>query len=162
MAELDELAEVLAATVADGASVSFVSPFTVEDARRWWETKVMPSVAAGERLLLVKKEEGRVVATVQVVLDMPPNQPHRAEVSKLLVHPAWRRRGLARALMLEAEEAARAHGRTLITLDTRTGDLAEQLYLSLGYQVAGVIPDFARHPQTGALDATTILYKRLD
>jgi GNAT superfamily N-acetyltransferase len=90
-----------------------------------------------------------------------PNQPHRAEVKKLLVHPDARRRGIARALMLALEDVAAAEGRTLLTLDTRTGDSAEPLYLSLGYHAAGVIPRYARGPHSPELESTTFLYKEL-
>ena len=98
---------------------------------------------------------------MQLDLDTPPNQTHRGEVSKLLVHPSIRRRGIAQRLMVRLEAEARSCGRTLITLDTRTGDKAEPLYASLGYVVAGVIPGYARDPREDRLDATTYMYKRL-
>ena len=101
------------------------------------------------------------MGTVQLVLDTMPNQRHRAEVAKLLVHPEARRMGLGRSLMEIAEAAARAGGRTLLTLDTRTADRAEPLYLSMGYVTAGVIPGYARNPHTPELDATTVMYKVL-
>ena len=98
---------------------------------------------------------------VQLDIDTPPNQPHRAEVAKLLVHPDFRRHGFARALMGALETHATAIGRTLITLDTRTGDNAEPLYASLGYRTAGTIPAFCLDPIDGSLHPTTIMYKEL-
>ena len=160
-AEAGMLAEVLHAAVHGGASVSFVLPLSLEAAREFWLAKVLPGVAAGTRRLFVARVDGRIVGTVQLDLGMPPNQQHRAEVAKLLVHPEARRQGIARELMMVLEETARAAGRTLVTLDTRTGDAAERLYLSLGYVVAGVIPRFARAPASGELEATTLLYKDL-
>ena len=158
---LDQLAELLRAAVQDGASVSFVAPFSLEEARTWWSDSVAPAVARGARRLLVARLDGRIAGTVQLILDTPPNQQHRAEVAKLLVHPSARRRGIARALMIEVENVARAERRTLITLDTRTGDHAEPLYLSMGYIEAGVIPGYARGPHSPELESTTILYKHL-
>lgn len=160
-AELDMLAEVLHAVVHDGASVSFILPFSIDDARRFWTDKVMPGVASGSRRLLVARAGGKIVGTVQLELAGQPNQQHRAEVVKLLVHPDARRRGIARALMAAIEKVARAERRTLLTLDTRTGDRAEPLYLSLGYTPVGQIPRFARGPHSPALEATSIFYKEL-
>jgi GNAT superfamily N-acetyltransferase len=160
-AELDGLAEVLHAVVHDGASVSFVLPFSVDDARRFWSEKILPGVLSGGRHVLVARLAGRIVGTVQLELAGQPNQQHRAEVVKLLVHPDSRRLGIARALMSAIEKIARKERRTLLTLDTRTGDHAEPLYLSMGYTRAGVIPRFARGPHSPALEGTTILYKEL-
>jgi ribosomal protein S18 acetylase RimI-like enzyme len=103
-----------------------------------------------------------VVGSVQLDYDTPPNQPHRADVRKLLVHPRSRRQGIARMLMRELERRARERGRTLLTLDTRSGDKAEPLYASMGYCVVGIIPGFCRDTaDAGRLDATTIMYKQL-
>ena len=96
-----------------------------------------------------------------IILDTFPNQRHRAEVAKLLVHPDARRQGIGRSLMVAVEELARAESRTLLTLDTRTGDSAEPLYLSMGYVAAGAIPGYAAVPYSAALEATTIMYKTL-
>jgi len=159
--EIGMLAEVLHAAVNAGASVSFILPFPIDDAIAFWERKVVPFVAAGTRRVLIAKRGARIVGTVQLELCMPPNQEHRAEVLKLLVHPAARRLGIARALMLALEDVARAANRTLITLDTRTGDLAEPLYKSLGYLLAGIIPRYARKPHSPDLDATSLMYKEL-
>jgi GNAT superfamily N-acetyltransferase len=160
-AELDMLAEVLHAAVHDGASVSFILPFSVEDARRFWTDKVLPGIASGSRRLLIARSGGRIVGTVQLELASQPNQEHRAEVAKLLVHPDARRRGIARALMATLEDLARSQRRTLLTLDTRTGDRAEPLYVSMGYIPVGQIPRFARGPHSPKLEATSIFYKEL-
>jgi ribosomal protein S18 acetylase RimI-like enzyme len=160
-AGLDELAGVLHAAVHAGASVSFILPFSLDDARAFWRDQVLPRIAAGTRRVLVARLTGRIVGTVQLDLATPPNQAHRAEVLKLLVHPDARRHGIARALMIALEDVARAENRTLLTLDTRTGDLAEPLYLSLGFVRVGVIPNYARAPHTPELEATTILYKQV-
>jgi orotate phosphoribosyltransferase/ribosomal protein S18 acetylase RimI-like enzyme len=151
----------LHAVVHDGAGVSFIVPFSVEDARRFWRDRVVPGVRAQTRRVLVARRDGRIVGTVQLDLGTPPNQLHRAEVSKLLVHPEARRRGIARALMVALEAVARSEGRTLLTLDTWTGREAEALYRSLGYTVAGVIPRYARGSVTPDLEPTTIMYKEL-
>ena len=158
---VDALGDLLHACVHDGASVGFVLPFPLEAAHAFWRQKVLPGVEAGGRLLWVAEAAGRVVATVQLSLDTPPNQPHRAEIAKLLVHPEHRRQGIARALMSTAEGRACALGRSLITLDTRTGDAAEPLYASIGYATVGVIPDYCRNPFDGRLEGTTVMYKTL-
>src|SRR5579863_5271353 len=153
-AELDMLAEVLHSVVHDGASVSFVVPFSYDDARRFWSDRVLPDVINGSRRVLVARSGGKIVGTVQLEMAGQPNQQHRAEVAKLLVHPDARRRGIARALMQALEEIARAERRSLLTLDTRTGDNAEPLYASIGYIRVGVIPRFARGPHSSKLDGT--------
>jgi ribosomal protein S18 acetylase RimI-like enzyme len=151
----------LHACVQDGASVSFILPFSREEAEAFWLKKVLPGVRDGGLILLVARQGGRIAGSVQLDHDTPPNQPHRAEVRKLLVHPAFRRKGIARLLMAELERLARNLDRSLITLDTRTGDKAEPLYASMGYQVAGIIPDFCRDTVSERLDPTTIMYKAL-
>lgn len=159
---IGEFSALLRACVHDGASISFVMPFSIDEAEAFWRGKVLPGVAAGSSLLLVAETEGRIAGSVQLDHDTPPNQPHRAEVRKLLVHPDFRRRGLARALMTKLEAHARLLRRSLLTLDTRTGDRAEPLYASLGYQTVGVIPNFCRDPfAADKLDGTTIMYKAL-
>jgi len=158
--ELDALAEILHACVHAGASVNFVLPFPPEDARAFWR-RVLSMMDAGSRRLLVARHNGRIVGTVQLDIATPPNQPHRAEVTKLLVHPEARRLGIARALMLAVEEVARREGRSLLTLDTRTGDKAEPLYRDLGFTLAGVIPRYSIAPEGGRLDATSFMYKEL-
>ena len=155
---LPDFASLLHACVHDGASVGFVLPFPEADADMFWQG-VMGALRGGRRLLLAIEVDGGLAGTVQLDWDTPANQPHRAEVRKLLVHPAFRRRGLARMLMEEVEERARALGRTLLTLDTRTGDAAEPLYASLGYVRVGSIPGYCLDPLSPRLDATTIMYK---
>jgi len=160
--DLDMLAGILHAVVHDGAGVSFVLPFSLDDARAFWLDGVLPGVRSRARRVLVARREGRIVGTVQLALAMPPNQRHRAEVLKLLVHPADRRRGIARALMAALEGVARSEDRTLLTLDTWTGGAAEALYRSLGYVAAGVVPRFARGARSARLEAATLMYREID
>lgn len=161
-ADLDALAAVLHAAVHGGAGVSFVLPFPLAEARRFWRDRVLPSVRDGSKRVLVARIGGGIVATVQLDFPWPPNQPHRADVGKLLVHPEVRRRGIARALMLAIEDVARAAGRSLLTLDCVTGGPAETLYRSLGYVEIGVVPGFALASLTGEPEAATFMYKPLD
>jgi GNAT superfamily N-acetyltransferase len=160
--DLDELSEILRAVVYDGAGVSFVVPFSIDEARAFWVEKVLPGVRARTRRVLVARRDGRIVGTVQIELATPPNQTHRADVFKLLVHPSARRLGIARALMVALEALALAAGKTLLTLDTWTGSSAERLYTSLGYVTVGVIPRFARGSLTPELEPATIMYKELN
>ena len=159
--DIHMLGEVLHAVVYDGAGVSFIVPFSLDEARAFWVDTVLPGVRARTRRVLVARWNARIVGTVQLDLAAPPNQQHRAEVLKLLVHPEARRRGIARALMMALEAVAQSEGRTLLTLDTWTGRSAERLYLSLGYVAAGVIPRYARGSLTPELEPTTIMYKEL-
>lgn len=159
--DLDALSDILHAVVHDGAGVSFVVPFSHVDARAFWIDHVLPGVRARTRHVMVARLDGRIVGTVQMELAWAPNQPHRADVAKLLVHPDARRRGIARALMVALEALARSTGRTLLTLDTWTGGSAERLYRSLGYMEVGVIPRYARGSTTAALEPTTVMYKEL-
>ena len=119
--DLDMLADVLHAVVHDGAGVSFIVPFTMDEARAFWAHKVVPGVRDGTRCVLVARLDERIIGSVQFERAWPPNQPHRAEVAKLLVHPVARRCGVARALMIALEQRALSEGRTLLTLDTWTG-----------------------------------------
>src|SRR5262245_6016535 len=135
-----ELAGLLVACVHDGASIGFVLPFSEQEAEDFWARKVLPGVRDATRVLLIAEEDCRIVGSAQLGHDTPANQQHRADVNKLMVHPEFRRRGIARALMMEIEKIARRLGRSLLTLDTRTGDSAEPLYASMGYAVSGVIP----------------------
>src|SRR5215471_514565 len=134
------LGDVLHACVSSGASVSFILPFSRDDAAAFWRDQVLPAVNEGDCIVLVARQGKRIVGTAQLDLVTPPNQPHRAEVRKLLVHPDVRRGGVARALMLALEDEARSAGRSLLTLDTITDNPAEWLYASLGYIRVGVIP----------------------
>jgi GNAT superfamily N-acetyltransferase len=160
-ADLDALAGILHAAVHGGAGVSFVVPFALAEARRFWLDRVVPAVRDGGRQVLVARLDGRIVGTVQVDAPWPPNQPHRLDVGKLLVHPAARRRGIARALMLALEDLARSRGRTLLTLDTVTGSAAEALYRSLGYVAVGTIPGFALGSTSREPEAATFMYKTI-
>ena len=157
-AAIGELAEVLADCVEGGASVSFMLPYSRDDAAAFFET-VIASVARDETVLVVAKLHGRIVGSVQLGVDMPPNQPHRGDIKKLLVHRAARRHGLGGALMQRAEAEAKARGRTLLVLDTASGD-AERIYQRGGWQRVGVVPDYAMWPQGGFCD-TTFFWKRI-
>ena len=159
-AEMDGLSAVLIDCVEGGASVSFMAPLTRERSMAFWR-KVADDVAARRRALLVAEDAEGICGTVQLVLDLPENQPHRADLAKMLVHRRARRRGLGAALMRAAESMARDCGRTLLVLDTVTGDSAERLYTRLGWTRVGVIPRFALMPD-GAPCATTYFYRDLD
>jgi GNAT superfamily N-acetyltransferase len=159
--DLEMLAGVLRACVHAGASVSFILPFSHDEAKSFWSDQVLPGVAAGSRCVLLARAAGWIVGTVQLDLATPPNQPHRAEVKKLLVHPDVRRRGIARSLMEAVEAEARKACRTLLTLDTVTGGPAELLYRSLDYAAAGVIPGYALNFDSSVLEPTTVFYKNI-
>jgi ribosomal protein S18 acetylase RimI-like enzyme len=156
--QIDELATVLIDCVEGGASVSFMHPLSRERALTFWR-RVAQGVAADERALIVAEDARGLCGTVQLVLDQPENQPHRAELSKMLVHRRARRRGLGAALMRAAEAAARDCGKTLLVLDT-ANDEAERLYERLGWTRVGVIPDYALLPH-GGLCGTTVYYRNL-
>ena len=156
---LDALAAVLLDCVAGGASVSYMEPFSHEDARAAF-AGFADEVERGRRLILAAFAEGDLVGTVQVILALPPNQPHRGEIAKLLVRRAARRRGVARLLMEGAEAEARAEGKTLLVLDTVTGDAAESLYERMGWNRVGVIPGYALYPDGRPCD-TTVFWKSL-
>lgn len=160
--QLNALAQVLHACVHAGASVSFILPFTVADALAFWRDKVLPGAAAGtRRVFLARNSSGQIVGTVQLDLATPPNQSHRADVLKLLVHPNARRLGIARKLMTAVERVAVAEGRTLLTLDTIAGGQAEALYRSMGYTLLGVMPRYSRNPHTPDLEPCSFFYKEL-
>jgi GNAT superfamily N-acetyltransferase len=155
---IDQLADVLLDCVEGGASVSFMLPMARETALSFWR-KVADGVARGERTLLVAEDEEGIVGTVQLITDMPENQPHRADVAKLLVHRRARGAGIGRRLMEAVEEAAREEGRRVLVLDTASST-AERLYERLGWQRVGVVPDYALMPD-GAMCATTFYYKHV-
>jgi GNAT superfamily N-acetyltransferase len=157
-AAVAELADVLADCVAGGASVSFMLPFGRDDAVKYFE-KVIASIAHGETVLVAAKLNGRIVGTVQLGLDMPRNQPHRADIRKLLVHRVARSRGIGAKLMERAEAEAKARCRTLLVLDT-AGAEAERLYVRTGWQRVGVVPDYAMWPGGGFCD-TTFFWKKI-
>ena len=158
-AQIDELAGVLIDCVEGGASVSFMHPLTRDRAVAFWR-RVAQGVAAGERALLVAEAARGLCGTVQLVLDQPENQPHRADLSKMLVHRRARRQGLGAALMRAAETTARECGKTLLVLDAVTGGEAERLYERLGWVRVGVIPGYALLPR-GGLCSTTVYYRNL-
>jgi ribosomal protein S18 acetylase RimI-like enzyme len=153
--QLNQLTDLLIAVVAEGASVGFLPPLAREEAERYWEGALAPGV-----ILLVAEQAGRIVGTVQLELAQRANGRHRAEVNKMLVHPACRRQGIARRLMAELETVARREGRTLLHLDTREGDPSNALYRALGYVEVGRIPNWARSAD-GRLAATVFYYKEL-
>jgi GNAT superfamily N-acetyltransferase len=156
---IDGLADVLLDCVEGGASVSFMLPMSRAKAVGFWQG-VADGVARGERVLLVAEDgEGRIVGTVQMITSMPENQPHRVDIAKLLVSRKARRGGAGHKLMEAIEDAARDEGKTVLVLDTASGD-AERLYERLGWQRAGVIPKYAYLPD-GELCATTFFYKHL-
>ncbi|WP_429810771.1 N-acetyltransferase family protein [Ensifer sp. B1-9] len=158
-AAMPALAEVLSDCVEGGASVGFMQPYPPESALTYWRG-VVEAVAANETLLVVAEEAGRILGTVQVGVAQMPNQPHRGDLKKLLVHRAARGKGLARRLMEAVEREAAARGKTLLVLDTATGSEAEAIYPRLGWERVGVIPDYAMWPE-GGLCATTFFYKRI-
>jgi ribosomal protein S18 acetylase RimI-like enzyme len=153
-----QLSETLIEAVAGGGSISFMHPVSQEKARAFWK-KIAQSVAAKERILLIARDDGgAVVGTVQSILDQPENQPHRADIAKMMVHPRARRLGIAEALMREIERLTFAAGKTVMVLDTETGKAASFLYAKLGWQLAGHIPDFALKPH-GGLCSTSYFYR---
>jgi GNAT superfamily N-acetyltransferase len=153
------LGRVLQGCVESGASVSFLPPMPLETAEAFFRRKAT-DVAQGNRILLAAWLDGTLAGTVSVDLDTPQNQPHRAEIQKLLVHPNARRHGLANDLMAEAERLAAEAGRTLLTLDTRASDAGERLYRARGWTECGRIPDYSAEAD-GSLSATVLFYKRV-
>jgi len=147
-----ELADLLVETVAAGGSVNFLHPLSKQMAEAFWRN-ALSAADRGERIVLGARAAGMLVSTASVRLDSPPNAQHRAEVTKVMTRVAFRNRGIARALMLEVERAAAARGRTLLTLDTARDDGAAGFYERLGYELAGVIPDYASKPHGGLTDA---------
>jgi acetyltransferase len=159
-AQRASLVALLQDAVESGASIGFLPPLDAPEAAAYWES-VATAIAQRSRVLVVARDgDGAVVGSAQLELATRTNGSHRAEVSKVMVHRLARRRGIGRALMLALEDHARRLGRTTLVLDTRSGDPSERLYRSLGWQVAGTIPRYARSAD-GSLDATTIYYKLL-
>ncbi len=158
-AQVDALADLLIDSVDDGASVGFMHPLEKAKAVAFWRG-VADGVAAGERALLIAEDESGIIGTVHLVLALPENQPHRADLTKMLVHPRARRRGLGAALMEATEAMARDCGKTLLVLDTVTGSDAERLYARLGWIRVGEIPEFALLSH-GGLWGTVVFYKKL-
>ncbi|WP_027482063.1 GNAT family N-acetyltransferase [Deinococcus pimensis] len=156
---LDALADLLVRVVADGGSVSFMHPLPHGDARAFWAASLAHAERGG-RVVYGAWDDGLLVGTVTLLLDFPPNQPHRAEIAKMMTRPGHRGRGVATTLLRAAEDTARARGRTLLVLDTATDGGASGLYERLGYTFAGEIPDFALKPH-GGLTGTRLYYKRI-
>ena len=158
-AQMHALALVLIDCVDGGASVSFMHPLSLAKALAFWR-RVAGEVERGACALLVAEDATGIVGTVQVGLDQPENQPHRGDISKMLVHRRARRRGIGAALMRAAEEAARQSGKSLLVLDTASSD-AERLYVRHGWVLAGIVPDYALWPR-GGLCRTSFYYRELD
>jgi acetyltransferase len=156
---LPELINLLQDAVVSGGSVGFLPPLSVADAHQYWSA-VFQEVAQHSHVLLVARDAGRIVGSVQLALVTKPNALHRAEVQKLFVLQSQRRRGTGRALMQAVEQVAHEYRRTLLVLDTLQGDTAEHLYRTLGYHEAGVIPSYALSA-SGTLDSTVVFYKIL-
>jgi ribosomal protein S18 acetylase RimI-like enzyme len=153
------LSDMLIEAVANGGSVSFMHPLSQEDAEKFW-TNSLNAAERGERIVLGAFDGGSLVGTVTLLLDLPPNQPHRAEIAKMMTRISHRHRGIATALLREAEQMAIAHGRWLLVLDTAEDDGAAGLYERMGFKLTGVIPDYALKPH-GGLTGTLIYWKRL-
>jgi GNAT superfamily N-acetyltransferase len=158
-AQIDELAGVTIDCVEGGASIGFMHPLTRERAVAFWR-RVAQGVVAGERALLVAEDAQGVCGTVQLVLDQPENQPHRADLAKMQVHRRVRRQGLGEALLRAAEATARECGKTLLVLDAVTGGDAARLYERAGWVRVGDIPAYALKPE-GGLCSTTVYYRNL-
>ena len=156
--EIHGLSDLLIDCVEGGASVSFMLPISRATADAFWRG-VAAAVGVGQRIVLVAEDATGIIGTVQIILAQSENQPHRADVAKMLVHRRARRRGVGAAMLAAAEDAARSAGKTLLVLDTASGD-AERLYAKLGWQRCGVIPGYALWPQGGLCD-TTIFYRAL-
>ncbi len=160
LTHLDSLCDILENSVNGGASVSFMLPFGRDKAMAFWQ-KVARSAASAERIVLGAFDaRQQLQGTVQLIIDQPENQDHRADVAKLLVHDRARRQGIARLLMLELEKVAVERGKSVLVLDTATGSGAETFYANCGWQKAGVIPRYALMPD-GAMSGTTLFYKFL-
>lgn len=155
-----ELSALLLATVAAGGSVGFMHPLAVEEADHFW-IGALQSAARGERIVLGAWEGSRLLGTVSLLLKLPPNQLHRAEIAKMMTQPSARGRGVATALLRAAEALAVQHGRSLLVLDTASDGGASVLYERLGYVRCGEIPDYALKPH-GGLTSTLLYWKRLD
>jgi ribosomal protein S18 acetylase RimI-like enzyme len=153
------LSDILVEVVAHGGSVSFMHPLPVEAASRFWEAS-LASADRGERIVLGAFDVDALIGTVTLLLDLAPNQPHRAEIAKMMTRLSHRNRGVATALLRTAEEMALARGRNLLVLDTAVDDGASWLYERMGFQLAGIIPDYALKPH-GGLTGTMIYWKRL-
>ena len=153
------LSELLVETVANGGSVSFMHPLSLEMADAFWRDS-LAAAARGERIVLGAFDGESLVATVTLLLSLPPNQPHRAEIAKMMTKLSHRHRGIASALMRAAEKLAIERGRTLLVLDTAVDEGAAGLYDRLGFNLTGIIPDYAFRPH-GGLTGTMIYWKKI-
>jgi ribosomal protein S18 acetylase RimI-like enzyme len=152
---IDELSELLIQVVEDDASIGFLPPLKLSEAKKYWKNALKPEV-----ILFVAKNNNQIVGSVQLHLCTKQNGGHRAEIAKLMTHPNYRRKGIGRSLMQKAEERAKQEGRSLLVLDTREGDPSNQLYTSIGYIQAGRIPNYAKSA-SGELHATIFYYNIL-
>jgi ribosomal protein S18 acetylase RimI-like enzyme len=157
---LQALSEILIEAVANGGSVSFMHPLAPEAAHVFWQGS-LSATDRGERIVLGAFDDEELIGTVTLLMDLPPNQPHRAEIAKMMTRVSHRGRGVATALMHAAERMAAERGRTLLVLDTAVEDGASRLYEALGFSLTGVIPDYALKP-FGGLTGTMIYWKRID
>ena len=153
------LSDMLIETVAHGGSVSFMHPLSQDDAEKFW-TNSLDAADRGERIIFGAFDGDDLVGTVTLVLDLPPNQPHRAEIAKMMTRISHRHRGIATVLLREAERIALAHKRWLLVLDTAEDEGAAGLYERMGFKLTGLIPDYALKPH-GGLTGTLIYWKRL-
>ena len=156
-----ELSEILHTCVHAGASINFILPITSFESEQFWNTLILPGVLKSTRMVWGTRLENRVVGSVQLDCDTPPNQTHKAKVAEMMVHTDFRRQGIARCLMIKLETRARALAKTLITLDTKNSNNAEPLYAEMGYVTAGTIPRYCRDPFIEQLHATAIMHKAL-
>lgn len=150
---IDELSELLVLVVEDGASIGFLPPLKLSEAKRYWQNVLNPEV-----ILLIAKINNQIVGSVQLHLCSKENGNHRVEIAKLMTRPIYQRKGIGRLLMNNAEERAKLEGKSLIVLDTREGDPSNVLYKSIGYVQAGRIPNYAKSAN-GELHATIYYYK---
>ncbi len=154
------LAEILRATVASGGAVGFMDPLGEAEALTFWDRHAA-RLDAGSLTLFVAMEDGAVAGTVSLDCGLPPNQPHRGDVCKMMVHPRFRRRGIARRMLEAVETEARRRDLSLLVLDTRTGDAAQTLYAAAGFKAVGEIPGYALDPDGASLHGTTVMYRTL-
>lgn len=157
---LNDLIILLQDAVESGASVGFVAPLAREVAAAYWRTQ-FEEASGAKRVMLIASEQGRIIGSVQLALASQPNGQHRGEVQRLIVLQTERKRGIGSALMRQLEIVAKGLGRTLLVLNTRTGDPPEALYGQLGYILVGTIPGYAQNPD-GSLNTTSIMYRQLD
>jgi len=155
-----DLADLLRATVAGGGAVGFMDPLGETEALAFWDRHA-GGLVDGALALFVAMEGGAVAGTVSLDCGLPPNQPHRGDLCKMMVHPRFRRLGIARKMLDAVEAEARRRDLSLLVLDTRTGDAAQTLYAAAGFETVGEIPEYALDPDGAALHGTTVMYRKL-